>query len=315
MILIFGYQSVGHACFEALWELGERELHVVTHRDRPGETIWWSSLADAARAVDVPVTYSEDLDREALIEFVRELRPQLIYSFYYRDMLPTAALRVADLGAYNMHGSLLPAYRGRCPVNWAVLNGATETGVTLHHMVARADAGDIVGQRAVPIGPRDTALDVFHAMVPAARALLAELHPQIVAGTAPRIPQDESRATTFGGRRPEDGAIDWSRSASDIDALVRAVAHPYPGAFGEWEGRRFYVWRSNPVERAESAEPGQILGVDGGALLVACGEGALRIERASYGDGPELAARELAGPVLPGGELAGSVLSAGRGRA
>ena len=134
----------------------------------------------------------------------------MIFSFYYRHMIPEEILRIPPQGAYNLHGSLLPAYRGRCPVNWVLVNGETQTGVTLHHMVKKADAGDIVGQRVVPIAPEDTAFTLYGKLCDAAGILLDELLPLMKIGQAPRIPQDISRGSYFGGRRPEDGRIDWS---------------------------------------------------------------------------------------------------------
>ncbi len=134
-------------------------------------------------------------------------------------------------GALNMHGSLLPRYRGRAPVNWAVIKGERETGATLHYMVTKPDAGDIVAQQAVPILPNDTAFDVFGKVTLAAEMVLDQVLPDLLAGTAPRIPQDLARGSYFGGRRPEDGRIDWDAGAAEIHNLVRGVAPPYPGAF------------------------------------------------------------------------------------
>jgi methionyl-tRNA formyltransferase len=189
-------------------------------------------------------------------------------------MIGTDILALAPLGAYNMHGSLLPKYRGRAPVNWAVLNGETETGATLHVMVKRADAGDIVDQERVPIGPTDTARDVFARVTGAARAVLARQIDNLLAGRAPRRPQDETQATYFGGRKPDDGRIDWSRPARRVFDLIRAVTHPYPGAFSEVDGRRLYVWWAAP-NASRRGRPGEVVAT--APLTVACGEGALEV--------------------------------------
>jgi methionyl-tRNA formyltransferase len=155
----------------------------------------------------------------------------MIFSFYYRHMLPVALLQLAPRGAFNMHGSLLPKYRGRVPINWAVLHGETETGATLHEMVAKPDAGAIVAQTAVPILPDDTAAEVFAKVVVAAEQTLWRALPGMIAGQVPKMANDLSQGSYFGGRKPEDGHIDWAQPAQAVYNLVRAVAPPYPGAW------------------------------------------------------------------------------------
>lgn len=253
-----------------------------THRDCPGEEIWWRSCADLASAYDIPVSTIENLS-DTEIQNVQGLQAAVIYSFYYRNLLPDAVLKLAPLGAYNLHGSLLPKYRGRVPVNWMIINGETEGGVTLHHMVARADAGDIVGQRAVPIGEDDTALSLYLRLVPAAAALIRELHPLIVAGRAPRRPQDLSLGSYFGRRRPEDGRIDWNWSARRIYNLVRALTHPYPGAFGLVDGRKLIIWQASVGKETGSfGMPGAIVATSRDGFEVAAGSGTVRIRRAQF---------------------------------
>lgn len=284
-IALFAYQAVGHACLSALLDSGEEIPCVVTHRDRPDEAIWFPSVADLARSARIPVRFAEDLDAAALEALVRDAEPDAIYSFYFRALLPRAVLRHARAGAFNLHGSLLPRYRGRVPVNWVIIRGEAETGVTLHHMTSRADAGDIVGQTRIPIAPRETVRTLYAKIVPAAAQLVRELHPLIRAGRAPRIPQDESRATTFGGRRPEDGEIDWSKDARAIDALIRGVTRPFPGAFGLAGGRRIRIWAAEPVPGPAPGRPGEIVGRAGRALRIACGSGHLDVLESQWEQG------------------------------
>ena len=181
------------------------------------------------RGHDVPVYVDESV--EAAAAKIGMLKPAVIYSFSYRHLIPESVLELASLGAFNLHPSLLPAYRGRAPVNWVLVNGERETGVTLHHMVARADSGDIVGNRAVAIDDGDNALTLYRKLVPLGVELINELHPKIVAGDAPRRKMDIAKGSYFGRRKPEDGRIDWRWPARRIFNLVRAVTHPYPGAF------------------------------------------------------------------------------------
>jgi methionyl-tRNA formyltransferase len=222
---------------------------VVTHADDPNEARWYASLLDYSKSKNLRVL--ADPPPEVIEKEVAKVRPELIFSFYYRAMLPMPVLHRARLGAFNMHGSLLPKFRGRAPLNWAIVKGERETGVTLHEMVEKPDAGRIVDQAAVPIGPDDTALDVFHRMTEAAEAVLKRSLPALVKGQVQFKPNDVSRGSYFGRRRPEDGRIDWSKSAQEIHNLVRAVAPPFPGAFCD----RLKVNRTQLTERSASGRP------------------------------------------------------------
>jgi methionyl-tRNA formyltransferase len=271
-IAVFAYSDTGHACLKLLLDRGERIVFLATHRDDPAEARWFPSVAELARARGIePLIMENPLDQQSITR-LSLARPDLVLSFYYRRILPEEMLAVPPLGAYNMHGSLLPKFRGRAPVNWAVLKGETRTGATLHVMGPRADAGPIVDQEAVPIGPEDTALEVQARVTGAAVAVLARQIDALKAGTAATTPQDESQASRFGRRRPEDGRIDWSRPAREVHDLVRAVARPFPGAFTELFGGKTFVWRTRlPGLAAHDTFPGQ-LRVEEGRLNVVCGD-------------------------------------------
>src|SRR5262245_17730529 len=224
--------------------MGQTIPLVLTHEDDPGESIWFGSVRDAARSHGIPVITPSDANAPGIVSEARRAAPDAILSCYYRRILSPEILGIPARGAYNMHGSLLPRYRGRAPVNWVLVNGEPVTGVTLHHMSDKPDRGDIVGQKIVPIADEDTALTLHRKCAAAAGALLREVWPSIEAGTAPRTPQDPTQATYFGRRTPEDGRIDWSRPARACWSLVRAVTHPYPGAFTFVEGRKLFVWKA-----------------------------------------------------------------------
>ena len=227
--VVFGYHDVGVRCLRVLLDAGVAVPLVVTHRDAPDERIWFGSVARLAQSRGIETLLSEDMNH--LRERIRVISPEFMFSFYYRRMLPPEVLALAKKGAFNMHGSLLPKYRGRAPVNWAILKGESETGATLHEMVAKPDAGRIVDQERVPIGPDETAAEVLAKVSDAAETVLKRSLPHLLAGTASLKKQDLSKGSYFGARRPEDGRIDWSKSALEIHNLVRAVAPPYPGAF------------------------------------------------------------------------------------
>ena len=289
-ILVFAYHNVGYECLDALIRRKENVVGVFTHKDNPAEEIWFRSVSSLAGKHGIPVHTPESVNTPVWIEQIRSMRPEIIFSFYYRNMIKQEILDLPRLGAFNMHGSLLPKYRGRVPINWAVLHGERETGATLHYMVKRADAGDIVDQEAVPIGPDDTAVDVFHKVTAAARKVLERQIDAIKSGTAPRRMQDETRASSFGGRKPEDGRIDWTQSAERIYNLIRAVTHPYPGAFTEVNGMRLFIWQAKPLGRGEG-RPGTVLSIE--PLRVATGSGSLEIARYQWKGDHEEAARDV----------------------
>jgi methionyl-tRNA formyltransferase len=276
-IVVFGYHTIGYRCLKELLDWGEEVCAVITHRNDPQEHIWFESVAELAQAAGVPVLAPDTPNTPGVISCLTELQPDLILSFYYRRLLGPALLALPRLGAINLHGSLLPKYRGRSPINWVLVNGETHTGVTLHYMIAPADAGDIIAQREVPIAFEDTALTLFEKVARAAVELLRDTFPLIKAGMAPRLPQDPRQGTYFGGRTPEDGRIDWSRPALGLYNLVRAVTAPYPGAFTAFAGKRLYVWSARPIlERSSTHWPaGTVVGPQPGGCLVATGHGQL----------------------------------------
>jgi methionyl-tRNA formyltransferase len=281
---------------------------VVTHADSPGETIWFDSVARHAAWHGLPVLMPADANAPEVVERVRATRPDFLFSFYYRQMLGAPLLEAAARGAYNMHGSLLPRYRGRVPVNWAVLNGERETGATLHAMTVKPDAGAIVAQQAVPILPDDTAVEVFRKVTLAAEIALDGCLPALVAGTAALKPQNLSQGSYFGRRTARDGAIDWRRGALAVHNLVRAVAPPYPGAFTEAQGMPLRILRSLPLPPVSSAVHGgggraaaagagkDVIGARAaewqplllwrdGVVLALCHDGALQLLEFELGDG------------------------------
>lgn len=270
----FAYHDVGARCLSVLLAHGVRIPLVVTHRDDPRENVWFASVERLAGFHGLEVAIAEDIDGPHLAARLAAAAPDFIFSFYYRRMLPPPLLAAAARGAFNMHGSLLPRYRGRAPVNWAILNGEHETGATLHEMVAKPDAGRIVDQMAVPILPDDLAIDVFRKVTVAAELVLHRSLPRLLQGTATLSPQDLSRGSYYGGRRPEDGRIDWSKGARAIHDLVRAVAPPFPGAFTEIGGRRLRVLRTRVGGTTGGAGRATLHCGDGGRLLARCADGA-----------------------------------------
>ena len=271
--VVFAYHDVGARCLRVLLAHGVRVPLVVTHEDDPRENLWFERVADVAAANGLTAAMPADPNGPAIVSRIAACAPDFLFSFYYRSMLGANLLALPRRGALNMHGSLLPKYRGRAPVNWAILHGERHTGATLHYMTAKPDAGDIVAQQAVPILPGDTALDVFRKVTVAAEITLDAALPALIAGNAPRIAQDLSRGSYFAGRKPEDGRIDWSKDAQSIHNLVRAVAPPYPGALTTIAGVPARILRTRVLDPDSPPSGAPTIHLDRGRITAHCGGG------------------------------------------
>lgn len=313
--VVFAYHNIGRAGIEALRRNGFEISAVFTHRDNANENIWFGSVAELAGEYGIPVFAPEDVNHPVWVGRIQAMAPDFIFSFYYRNMLKEEILAIPAKGALNLHGSLLPKYRGRVPINWAIINGEKETGVTLHYMTKKADAGDIVDQEKIAITNDDTAKTLFGKAEKAAALMLDRALPLLKDGKAARIPQDDAQATVFGGRKPADGQIDWSKSADEIRNLIRAVTLPYPGAFSYITDRKVFFWSAEVVPAERKAMPGTVLA--SAPFTIACGEGALRIktgqiEGGVFTTGDQLAAEARIVPNMVFGGNSKQLREAGR---
>ena len=292
--VVLAYHNIGCAGLEALLRNGFNVDAVFTHKDDPHETKWFDSVAELAAFHGIQVFAPENINHPIWIHRIKEFAPDVIFSFYYRHMISSSLLEIPAKGCLNLHGSLLPKYRGRCPINWVLVNGEQETGVTLHYMTPKPDDGDIVGQKKIAITNDDTAKSLHDKAVLASASLLDEVLPKLLAGTALRIPQDHSQSSYYGGRHPEDGEINWGTTATQVRNLVRAVAFPYPGAFSHIGDRKCIFHKATEVSaNTADSTPGTIVSID--PLVIACGTGAIQIdfgqtENGIYMTGSQLAA-------------------------
>ncbi|WP_323156850.1 bifunctional UDP-4-amino-4-deoxy-L-arabinose formyltransferase/UDP-glucuronic acid oxidase ArnA [Pseudomonas rhodesiae] len=306
--VVFAYHDIGCAGIEALLNAGYDIAAVFTHADDPKENNFYGSVAQLCARNGIPVHAPEDANHPLWVERIAKLKPDYLFSFYYRNLLSEALLGTASKGAFNLHGSLLPKYRGRAPANWVLVNGETETGVTLHRMVKRADAGAILAQQKVTIERSDTGLTLHAKLRDAATSLLRDALPQLVAGKLTETAQDDSQATYFGRRTAADGKLEWKKPAEELFNLVRAVTQPYPGAFCAVGEHKLIVWQAEVVKGNDGLAPGRVISVN--PLRIACGEDSLvitfgqRNDNGLYQAGPSLA-DELGlvdGSVLRGAE-------------
>jgi UDP-4-amino-4-deoxy-L-arabinose formyltransferase/UDP-glucuronic acid dehydrogenase (UDP-4-keto-hexauronic acid decarboxylating) len=299
--VVLAYSNIGCVGLRALLRHGFEIVAVFTHRDNPQETIWFDSVAELAATHHLPVFAPEDINHPMWVEKIRESKPNILFSFYYRQLIRSEILDIPKAGCLNLHGSLLPKYRGKAPINWVLVNGEKETGVTLHHMTPRPDDGDIVSQERIAISDEDTALTLHRKVAQAAEKLLDEILPRIKNGTAVRMPQDHGKATYFGGRKPADGEIDWLKTAGEVRNLVRAVTRPFPGAFSFVGERKCFFWQVREVRLEETNFlPGTIISTN--PVTIATGQNAIVVdygqpEGSIYMTGEQLA-RELS--LVPG---------------
>jgi len=276
--VVFAYHNIGIVGLEALARERFEIQAIFSHLDDPDENIWFSSVVEWAKKNEIPLFCPKNVNTSEWIEKIRSFSPEVIFSFYYRNLLGRDILTIPSAGSFNLHGSLLPAYRGRCPVNWVLVKGERRTGVTLHHMVEGPDAGDIVGQKEVLIEFEDTARTLYEKLCVKTRELLEELLPLIKKGIAPRIAQNLKEGSYYGGRRPEDGKIDWNWPVMQIYNLVRAVTEPYPGAFTYLpEGERLYIWWALPEKNGNSKAPVGALEFEEDKVHVRASDGRLRL--------------------------------------
>ncbi|GAA3691763.1 methionyl-tRNA formyltransferase [Nonomuraea antimicrobica] len=300
-VVMFGYQTWGHRTLQALLDSGHDVALAVTHpqSDHAYEKIWSDSVAELAGANGVPVLLRNRPDDELLLT-LKEVGPDLIVANNWRTWIPPEIFTLPGHGVLNVHDSLLPAYAGFSPLIWALINGEKEVGVTAHMMNAELDAGDIVVQRAIPVGPGDTTTDLFHRTVDLIAPIVAEALDLIASGRTDWTPQDRSKASFFHKRSIEDGNIDWTWPAEDIERLVRAQSDPYPNAFTYYKGERIRILKSSTSKGVYGGTPGRVFIREGDGIVIVAGAEARRgrshglvIERVRTQDGTDLRADEV----------------------
>jgi UDP-4-amino-4-deoxy-L-arabinose formyltransferase/UDP-glucuronic acid dehydrogenase (UDP-4-keto-hexauronic acid decarboxylating) len=302
--VVFAYHDMGCVGVQALLDAGFDIAAIFTHADNAQENAFFGSVARLAAERGIPVYAPDDINHPLWVDRIAEMKPDVIFSFYYRNLLGEAILNSARIGAFNLHGSLLPAYRGRAPLNWVLVNGETQTGVTLHRMISRADAGAIIAQQAVEIADADDALSLHRKLTESAKHLLEGALPTLKSGTFSETAQDESKASYVGRRTPEDGRLEWEKPAQTLHNLVRAVSDPWPGAFSFVGTHKFIVWKSRVRSDVAPARAGTVISV--APLIIACGEGALEVMTGQTEKGVYMQGAQLAQSL---GLVAGALLS------
>lgn len=275
-VVFLGNQTVGVRVLQTISETDEI-MGVVAHPPDPEDGVCYESVFAMARQRGWNVMRGKGRDR-ATVEFVSAARPDLIWITDYRYLIPAEMTAVAPLGAVNLHPSLLPSYRGRASINWALLKGETRLGLTGHFVDEGMDNGDIIEQVSYEVGEDQDVGDCLNILYPLYASMSRKILAHFRSGKVPRTPQDQSRATVFPARKPEHGVIDWKQRAREILNLVRAVAAPYPGAFTTLDGKKVMIWKARIAsEMGSGFPPGYIVEVSPQRILVQCGEGTLML--------------------------------------
>jgi methionyl-tRNA formyltransferase len=284
------FDTIGRDCLEAASDVGAEIVGVVTlpgpiDPNRSGQC----AFDEVAARLGAVLYETRDINADETLAAVGELEPELVFVVGWSQLVRDPFIELASEGVFGMHPTLLPRHRGRAPIPWAILTGLARTGVTLFEIVdATADSGAIVGQREVEISTDETATTLFARIADAHVELTRELVPQLLTRTAPRIPQDPSRVSSWPKRSPADGIIDWETRAPYVYDWVRAQTRPYPGAFTFLGDEKVIVWGARPVSLADAAPAGTIVDVLDEGPVVACGEGGLVLEEVQT-DAAELA--------------------------
>lgn len=275
--VFMGNHDVGITVMNTLAEQGVL-VGIVAHPPDPEDGVRYLSVFDRAAELDVPRLRATGRDPQ-LQEFVASIAPDVLIVADYRYILPPSVVALAPSGAVNFHPSLLPAYRGRAPINWAILNGETKLGLTAHLIDEGMDTGDVIAQRCFTLDVQEDVGDALRKLYPLYRDMTREIVAALTKGELPRSPQDHTRSTVFPRRRAEDGRIDFSTPANTIVNLVRAVARPYPGAFTWSDLTRITFWKARlaiPTVKSD-ARPGTVTQTFADGFRVACGQGTLEV--------------------------------------
>lgn len=270
-VVLFGYQTWGHRLLSALLARHEVVL-VVTHpaSDDAYETIWSDSVAELADRHGIPTLVKARPDHETVLE-VEKAAADVMVACNWRTWIPPEIFSAPRLGTLNVHDSLLPAYAGFAPLNWALINGETEVGVTAHVMDERLDRGDVIVQYRVPVEPVDTATDLFHKTLELFGPITLEALDHMERGTGERRPQNMAQATFFHRRSIEDSRIDWTWPAADIVNLVRAQSDPYPNAFTFHGGSRLRILAASVSPQRCGGTAGRVFSRSEDGVVIVCG--------------------------------------------
>jgi len=307
-IVFMGTPTFASIILEGLFEDGWNVVGAVTQPDRPrgrGRKVTTPPVSQVAQAHGILVLQPKKIKDGVFLEDLADLRPDMMVVAAYGRILPRDVLSLPPLGCYNVHASVLPAYRGPAPVRWAIINGEETTGITIFRMDEGMDTGDLFVSESLKIGPNETAGMLTERLARLAARMITPVLRDIVEGTALFVPQEHDKATVVPILKKGDGRIDWSLSAESIRNRIRGL-DPWPGAFTFWRGKRLRLWEAEAKDGGPAGRPGDVLSVEDEGVTVRTGEGTLRLKSVQLEGGRRMRAEEfLRGHKMRPGENLG----------
>lgn len=307
-IVLMGHGLCGEQCLETLIA-GRREIvALVIPGNRPEHKV--KPIREIAKSHHIPIFRPQNANHPNFQELLRALDSDLIISASYTQIFSREIIHLPRLGCINVHGALLPQYRGLHAHNWAIINGEAETGATIHYIDEGVDTGDIIAQCRVKIAFEDDAFTLRDKVTRQAATLLLETVSRIEEGTAQRSKQEKAAARYWPPRKPEDGLINWAKSSWEIFNLVRALVPPWPGALTLFRSRKLLIWKAKPtdgkIDGPAGILPGQVCGISDKGFLVTTGNGHLLVEKVQLAEEPPLLATDFVKKhAVPVGEILG----------
>jgi len=305
-VLLIGRDSFGKDCIKALLEQGEDLVGVITVPDNAGQAKA-NPTKDFVTEAAIPLLLPSSLKDLKVIDWVKSRLPELIVLAFVTEIVPKAIIDIPKYKAINYHPALLPRYRGGSAINWAIINGETETGVTIHYIDAGIDTGDIILQEKVPIYPQDTVASLyFERLYPIGVRMIAETVRMIGEGKAPRIKQDNSQASYQPIIQEKHVIIDFGKSVQNVHNLIRG-SNPHPGATTFWRGKKIKIWNSQIIsENIKQSRPGEILQFVPQGIIIAAADGCIIAEKLQIEGGKKVSAVDFVNATeIIAGEIIG----------
>lgn len=296
-IFLFLGSRRGHAVLKKLVSAKANICGILCLIEDAHEDQYHPKVTDIAKENNIPIFYTNDVKPSGYADVMRKVQPDIAFAIGWRYLIMKEAYTVPAKGTLIIHDSLLPKYRGFAPMNWAIINGETKTGVTLFHIADGVDSGDIIDQLATDITLQDTAKTVDEKIIKLYEDIIVNNLPGLASGSTKAVPQDEAQATYTCKRTPEDGAINWNLSALQIYNFVRGLTHPFPGAYTVLNGKRILIWAAELPEHKEiyaGNVPGRVIAKRNGGIEVLTGNGVLRLTRVQYLEEAEMNATDIA---------------------
>ncbi len=259
-VVFMGFQTWGYETLKGLLASRHVVPLVCTHPEnsQPYEAIWNDSVKELAQAHNISVIERRHLNNAEMIDLFENIHPDILVLSDWRTRVSPAVYTIPRWGGINIHDALLPRYGGFAPINWAIANGETQTGVTVHYINEEFDLGDIILQEAISIGPHETATEIFYKTIPLVVSLTLQALDSIEHGRARVMTQDKSQASFFHKRHESDSFIDWKRNATDIYNLIRAQSDPYPNAFTYHKGQKLKIKKASLPQKIFCGTPGRV---------------------------------------------------------